>query len=216
MPSPITRLFHLQRSFNSIAEFDRVGEHNLTTSIEVEPGTLAMYSTRVPDDATDLYEFEVYADDAAYQVHAASPQFKAFVNMAATSLTGREVIELVPQLLLEKPEAICVTGAITVEPHLVYVDVKDGKEEEFLAACGANMRKAIEAEPGVLIMYATKRAERPNRWVFWEVYADADAYVAHRETDHFKQYLEATEALVEGKEFFVLAADTLVSKGSLH
>ena len=59
-------------------------------------------------------------------------------------------------------------------------------------------------------------AERPNRWVFWEVYADADAYAAHREAEHFKAYIEATEALVEGKEFHVLAADTLVNKGSLR
>lgn len=216
MTTPITRLFHLQRSLDNVEEFDRVGEHNLTTSIEVEPGTLAMYSTHMPDDPADLYVFEIYADDAAYQVHAASPQFKAYVDMAATNLTGREVIGLVPRLLVEKPEGLRVTGANAVEPHLVYVDVAEGAEDEFLAAITANMRTAVDVEPGVLIMYAAQLADRPTRWVFWEIYADAAAYAAHREAEHFKVYIDATEDIVEGKEFFVLAADTLVSKGSLR
>lgn len=216
MTVPITRLFHLQRSLDNIAEFDRVGEHNLTTSIEVESGTLAMYSTHTPEDPADLYVFEVYADDAAYQAHAASPQFKAYVDMAATNLTGREVIGLVPQLLVEKPEGLLVTGVNAVEPHLVYVDVRKGAEEAFLAAITANMCASVDAEPGVLVMYAATMVDRPTRWVFWEVYADAAAYAAHRETEHFKAYIEATDGIVEGKEFFVLAADTLASKGSLR
>ncbi|MDO4798332.1 MAG: antibiotic biosynthesis monooxygenase [Coriobacteriales bacterium] len=216
MAAPITRLFHLTRRLDRMAEFDAVGEHNLSTSIEVEDGTLAMYSTHMPDDLRDLYVFEVYADDEAYAVHADSPQFKAYVNMAATELTGREVFQLVPRLMLEKPEGLRVTGTNDVEPHLVYVDVAEGGEEDFLTAITANMRTSVEVEPGVLVMYATQMADQPSRWVFWEVYANADAYAAHRETEHFKAYIEATADIVEGKEFFVLAADTLVSKGSLR
>jgi quinol monooxygenase YgiN len=78
------------------------------------------------------------------------------------------------------------------------------------------MRKAIEVEPGVLVMYATTLADNPNRWVFWEVYASAEAYAAHRDAQHFKDYIAATEDIVAGKEFFVLTADTLVNKGSLN
>ena len=216
MTAPITRLFHLTRRLDRMAEFDAVGEHNLTTSIEVEPGTLAMYSTHAPGDPADLYVFEVYADEDAYQVHAASPQFKAYVDMAADNLTGREVFQLVPRLMLEKPCDLRVVGANAVEPHLVYVDVAEGAEDEFLSAAGANMRLSVDKEPGVLVMYAAQLADRPSRWVFWEVYADAAAYAAHRETEHFKAYIDATEGLVEGKEFLVLTADTLVSKGSLR
>jgi quinol monooxygenase YgiN len=212
MTNYITRLFHLTRKLDNVEEFDRVGENNLTTSIEVEPGTLAMYSTHDPNDPAKLYVFEVYADEAAYQVHAASPQFKAFAELATTTLTGREVYTLTPRVMLEKPEPLRAGAPTPIEPHLVYVDVAEGGEEAFLAACEANMRRSIEVEPGVLVMYGAQIVDRPSRWVFWEVYASAEAYAAHRETEHFKAYIDATEKLVVGKEFHVLAVDTVVNK----
>lgn len=212
----ITRLFKLVRNMDYEQQFNEVGYNNLTTSIKVEPGTLAMYSTHVPDDLATCYVFEVYADDDAYNVHVASDHFQAFAKMAGQVLVDRAVYQLVPRLMVEKDEPLMVEVPNEMEPHLVYVDVKPGGEEAFLAAITANMRTAVEVEPGVLVMYATTLADNPNRWVFWEVYANAEAYAAHREAQHFKDYLAATEDLVAGKEFHVLAADTLVSKGSLR
>lgn len=212
----ITRLFKLERDMAQEAYYNEVGANNLTTSIKTEPGTLAMFATHVPDDPKTCYVFEVYADEDAYNQHVASEHFKAFGKMASETLTGRAVYQLVPQLLVEKDEPLLVNGATQIEPHLVYVDVKPGAEEAFLAAITANMRTAVEEEPGVLVMYAATLADQPSRWVFWEVYGSADAYAAHRETRHFKDYLAATEDLVAGKEFHVLEADTLASQGSLR
>lgn len=211
----ITRLFKLVRDMAQVDYYNEVGENNLTTSIKVEPGTLAMYGTHVPDDPKTCYVFEIYADDDAYNQHVSADHFKAFGKMAGEVLVDRAVYQLVPRLLVEKAEPLMVTGENVVEPHLVYVDIKPGTEDAFLAAITANMRKAVEVEPGVLVMYAAQLADNLNRWVFWEVYASAEAYAAHREAKHFLDYIAATEDLVAGKEFHVLAADTLVSKGSL-
>lgn len=212
----ITRLFRLERDMAQEQYYNEVGANNLTTSIETEPGTLAMYATHDPDDPSVCYVFEVYADDDAYNTHVSSPHFKAFGEMAGKVLTGRAVYQLVPQLLVEKPERLLVNGVSQIEPHLVFVDVKPGGEEAFLAAITANMRTAVEVEPGVLVMYAATMADQPSRWVFWEVYASAEAYAAHREAQHFKDYIAATDALVADKEFHVLTPDTLASKGSLR
>lgn len=212
----ITRLFKLERDMSQEQYYNEVGANNLTTSIEVEPGTLAMYATHDPDDPKTCYVFEVYADDDAYNTHVASPHFKAFGEMAVKVLTGRSVYQLVPQLLVEKPERLLVNEPSAIEPHLVFVDVKPGGEEAFLAAITANMRTAVEVEPGVLVMYAATMADQPSRWVFWEVYANAEAYAAHRDTQHFKDYIAATDDLVADKEFYVLTPDTLASKGSLR
>ena len=212
----ITRLFRLERDMAQEQRYNQVGEHNLTTSIKVEPGTLAMYGTHDPEDPAVCYVFEVYADEDAYQVHVASNHFQAFAQAAGEMLTGRAVYQLVPRLMLEKPEPLFVDGPNAIEPHLVYVDIKPEGEEAFLAAITANMRTAIEQEPGVLVMYAAQLADQPTRWVFWEVYASGEAYAAHRETQHFKDYLAATEDIVVGKEFHVLTADTLVNQGSLR
>lgn len=48
-----------------------------------------MYATHLPEDPTTCYVFEVYADDDAYQVHAASPQFQGYVAMASAALNAR-------------------------------------------------------------------------------------------------------------------------------
>ena len=212
----ITRLFKLVRDMDKEQLYNEVGAHNLVTSIKVEPGTLAMYGTHVPDDPKTCYVFEIYADDDAYNIHVASEHFQAFAKMAGEVLVDRAVYQLIPRLLVEKAEPLLVNEPNKIEPHLVYVDVKEGGEDAFLAAITANMRTAVEVEPGVLVMYAAQLADNPSRWVFWEVYASADAYAAHREAQHFKDYIAATEDLVAGKEFHVLAADTLVSKGSLQ
>ena len=212
----ITRLFKLVRDMDQEQYYNEVGANNLMTSIKTEPGTLAMYGTHVPDDPKTCYVFEVYADDDAYNAHISSEHFKAFGVMAGKAIVDRAVYQLVPQLLVEKPEMLLVNGETQIEPHLVYVDIKPEGEEAFLAAITANMRTAVEVEPGVLVMYAAKMADQPNRWVFWEVYASADAYAAHRDAQHFKDYIAATEDIVTDKEFHVLAGDTLVSKGSLR
>ena len=46
----ITRLVKLERDMAQEDYYNEVGANNLTTSIKIEPGTLAMYATQVPDD----------------------------------------------------------------------------------------------------------------------------------------------------------------------
>jgi len=210
-----TRLFRLGRRTDDITHFDAVGEHNLVTSIEVEEGTLAMYSTHLADDPASLYVFEVYASEGAYQVHAASPQFKAYVEMASTNLTSREVIPVSPELMLEKPGLLEVRDG-SCSPRCCLVEILPDRLEHFREAVFKNMRASVEGEPGVLVLYATSLADNPLRWVFWEVYASEEAYAAHRETDHFKAYIEATKDDLAEKELIRLAADCVVTKGTLR
>ena len=210
-----TRLFKLTRSLSDVADFDAVGEHNLVTSITVEDGTLAMYSTHLPDDIASLFVFEVYASEEAYQVHAASPQFKAYVEKAASKLTGREVISVRPELMLEKPSLLKITDG-SCSPRCCFVKIKPERVEAFRKAVFENMRASIEKEPGVLVLYATSRIDDPLTWVFWEVYASEEAYAEHRETKHFKTYIAKTQDDLYDKELVELAADCIVSKGSLR
>jgi len=211
----ITRLFKLGRKLDNTAEFDRVGEHNLTTSIETEAGTLAMYSTHLADDAAMCYVFEVYADDDAYQVHAASPQFKAYVAMAADNLTSREVCQVQPELMVEKSTGLKVTDG-KASPRCCFVQILPDKLEQFREAVFTNMRTSVETEPGVLYLYACSFADDPLHWVFWEGYASEEAYEAHRQTEHFQTYIANTADCLSEKELVQLSADCLVSKGTLN
>ena len=212
----VTRLFRLERDLAQRERFDKVGERNLLTSVREEAGTLAMYATHVPDAPETCYVFEVYAGEDAYQAHASSPQFKAYVEMAGEVLNGREVISVKPALLVEKSEPLEVAGPNDVLPRLARITVPPEHDIAFRAAVYANMRQSVQLEDGVLVMYAATLADEPTRWVFWEVYANEEAYESHRETAHFKRYIAETTDLVSEKELLALAADTLASKGFLR
>ncbi len=211
----ITRLFKLGRKLDNLEEFNRVGETNLITSVTNEPGTLAMYSTHLADDPAMCYVFEVYADDDAYQVHASSDQFKAYVAMAADNLTTREVCPVEPELMVEKPEGLKITDG-NASPRCCFVQILPDKLEQFREEVFTNMRTSVAQEPGVLYLYAASFADDPLHWVFWEGYASEEAYEKHRQTRHFQTYITNTADCLSEKELVQLAADCLASKGLLR
>lgn len=64
---------------------------------------------------------------------------------------------------------------------------KAGEEEAVLAA----IRSLIEpsrAEPGCRFYQANRDAEDPCVFLFYEIYDDEAAYVAHGASDHFRQF----------------------------
>lgn len=62
------------------------------------------------------------------------------------------------------------------------------------------METAVRVEPGVISysVYADKAA--PYKLTILEVYADNEAYLAHRESAHFKKYKLATKDMVKSLE----------------
>ena len=212
---PITRLFRLVCDEGQCDRFASVGEHNLLTSIDVEPGTLSMSASHLDSDPSVNYVFEIYRDEAAYEVHAASGQFLAFADFARTGLTDRAVYTCSPELLLEKEGGLKVTQDETICVRMARLVVPQEHGAAFREAVFANMRASVGEEEGVLSMYAVTLADDASVWYFWEVYASEEAYAVHRETDHFKAYIAATAELATTKELTPLVADTLVNQGGL-
>ena len=212
---PITRLFRLVCDEGQCDRFASVGEHNLLTSIDVEPGTLSMRASHLDSDPSVNYVFEIYRDEAAYEVHAASGQFLAFADFARTGLTDRAVYTCSPELLLEKEGGLKVTQDETICVRMARLVVPQEHGAAFREAVFANMRASVGEEEGVLSMYAVTLADDASVWYFWEVYASEEAYAVHRETDHFKAYIAATAELTTKRELTPLVADTLVNQGGL-
>lgn len=51
---------------------------------------------------------------------------------------------------------------------------------------------ATRTEPGCLQFVAYRSHSEPTRFVLYEQYRDEDAVSAHRETEHFRAYVEET------------------------
>ena len=75
---------------------------------------------------------------------------------------------------------------------VVSIDVKPEHADEFIAATLANARGS-RTEPGNLRYDVLRSADDPNHFTLYEVYRDAAAMAAHRETPHYQQWAAAVE-----------------------
>jgi quinol monooxygenase YgiN len=66
----------------------------------------------------------------------------------------------------------------------------------------SQMADRVEAdEPACLLYQANRLIEDPDRFCLYEVYTDEQALLAHRETQHFKEIVEAQIVpLLDGRE----------------
>ena len=77
----------------------------------------------------------------------------------------------------------------------VHVQVKPEGIEAFRAATLENARASV-AEPGVARFDVVQAAEDPTHFVLVEVYRDAGAPAAHKQTAHYQKWRESVENLM--------------------
>ncbi len=77
----------------------------------------------------------------------------------------------------------------------VHVRVRPDDVEAFLAATLANARASVE-EPGVLRFDMIQDRADPAHVVLVEVYRDADASAAHKQTAHYATWRDAVAAMM--------------------
>ncbi len=77
----------------------------------------------------------------------------------------------------------------------VHVRVTPGSEPAFLAATLANA-EASRREPGVLRFDVLQEREDALRFVLVEIYRDAAAAAAHKQTEHYARWRDAVAGLM--------------------
>jgi quinol monooxygenase YgiN len=110
-------------------------------------------------------------------------------------LVDRKLFEAVPVMLGAKPQ---------LPPPNVTLRIAELEIDPLqLEACKAAVIEEIDAslrlEPGVCAIYAVALKEQPNHLCFFEIYADQQAYLSHRETPQFKKYLETMRSMITGR-----------------
>jgi len=95
-PAPHVRVADLQIDPAQLDSYKAAVSEEIDASILLEPGVLTIYSVSLNEDPTQLRFFEIYADDAAYREHIASPHFKKYVETTKNMITGRELFEMDP------------------------------------------------------------------------------------------------------------------------
>lgn len=212
---PVFNIFELGVQADKAAAYDAVGENNITRSIADEPGTLSMVSVKDKENPNLAYMIEIYADDAAYRAHLASPQYKAFIEQAPSILTDHKArFNLVAQYLGDKSSPIKQHDEMIT--NMVRINVHPEKAAAFKAAVMPEMAQSLAVEDGVLAIYAGTLVDAPNTWLFFEIYASESAYQAHRQTPHFQKYLSQTQQMLGEKIFYNIRPALLKNKGGLN
>lgn len=89
---------------------------------------------------------------------------------------------------------------------LVRVQIKPEHREEFIEAMLADAQGSVQNEPDCLLFNIVEDQANPNLLHLYEVYTSEQAFEQHKETPHFKSWLETT------REW--LAAPLEISTGS--
>ena len=96
----------------------------------------------------------------------------------------------------------------------VHVHVKPESVEAFKQATLANAR-ASRQEPGVARFDVLQQQDDPTRFVLVEIYRDANAAVAHKETPHYPVWRDAVASMMAEPRFSVKFQDVFPAETSL-
>jgi (4S)-4-hydroxy-5-phosphonooxypentane-2,3-dione isomerase len=107
-------------------------------------------------------------------------------------------------------DAAAQSGPLQV--NVVDVDIAAGQIDAYLAALKENAAASVR-EPGCHEFNILVSQKDPNHVLIFEVYDDAAAAQAHRETDHFKKYAAATKDMVAKRDLRTFSSVALNMKG---
>ncbi len=132
--------------------------------------------------------------------------------LKSIGIAGAIVLAVAAWALVPTPgrEAAAQSGPLQV--NVVDVDIAAGQIDAYLAALKENAAASVR-EPGCHEFNILVSQKDPNHVLIFEVYDDAAAAQAHRETDHFKKYAAATKDMVAKRDLRTFSSVALNMKG---
>ncbi len=111
---------------------------------------------------------------------------------------------------------VCIDEALAQSAPLyinaVDIDVVPGQIDNYLAALKENAAASVQ-EPGCHAFNIAVSQKDTNHVFIFEVYDNAAALDAHRQTDHFKKYATTTKDMVAKREAHPLSLVATYTKG---
>lgn len=213
--TPIFKITKLNIAENDRDEYIREAEKNMHESIPAEEGTLLIGSGHDDARGEDNYEIELFRNSVAEDLHIAAAHADDFAETIDKISTSKKVIDLKPEVITTKAQRALNSYADNFVMRLIKVEVKAGNEEAFAHSVKKEITTSMASEPGMEIMMSGVNKENENEWYFVEVYVNNEAYDAHVQTPHYKEYIEETDGMVERRDVKNLVRDTLATQGAI-
>jgi quinol monooxygenase YgiN len=84
--------------------------------------------------------------------------------------------------------------------RIAELEIDPAQLDRYLGIVKHEMDESIRVEPGVLAIYMVADKDAPTKLTFFEMYADEAAYLSHRETPHFKDYVAQTKDMITSRK----------------
>lgn len=104
LAQPMVRIAELEIDPAHLAAYKALLAEEQEASIRLEPGVIMLHSVAFADHPTQIRLLEVYADQAAYDAHIASPHFRKYKASTQAMVKSLKLIPAVPILLSAKKE----------------------------------------------------------------------------------------------------------------
>lgn len=213
--TPIFRITKLNIAKNDRDEYVREIEKNMHASIPAEEGTLVIGSGHSDAQGEENYEVELFRNSLAEDLHIAASHADDFAETIDRIATAKEVIDLKPEVITTKSQRALNSYADNFVMRLIKVEVKADSSDKFAHAVKKEITTSMASEPGMEIMMSGTNQKNANEWYFVEVYVNDEAYDAHVQTPHYKEYIEETDGMVERRDVKTLVRDTLATQGAI-
>jgi quinol monooxygenase YgiN len=119
--------------------------------------------------------------------------------LKSITITGAVALSVMAFVMLPMRSDRGVAESGPLQVNAVDIDVVPGQIDNYLAALKENGAATV-GEPGCREFDILLSQKDPNHVLIFEVYNDAAAAQAHRETDHFKKYAATTKDMVAKRE----------------
>jgi autoinducer 2-degrading protein len=83
---------------------------------------------------------------------------------------------------------------------VVHMEVRPGLREEFLAGITESARLSVRDEPGCLRFDVCAVEGDENRFFLYEIYVDAAAHAAHKQTSHFLEWRKTADRVLASQQ----------------
>lgn len=190
--TPYVRWSELEIDPARLDRFLPLAEENVRSTRRDEPGVLAFHMAAERAHPNRIRVLEIYAGTDAYQGHLQSPHFQAFREGSAQMVSRKQLFEALPVKLAARPQAPPPEAYVCIDE----LEIHPAQLDAYKAILSGQIDAAIGGEPGVYAVYALALKDSPHLLRVYEIYADRDACLLHRQAPHFRDYLDATRQMI--------------------
>ena len=163
--------------------------------VRKEPGVIAFYTAAEKGHPNHIRVLEIYIDESAYQAHLQIANFRKIRASTSQMVLNRRLFEAAPVELGAKP-GLPPTDTVV---RIAELEIDPTQLDAYKATVIMEIDTAVRVEPGVFAIYAVALKDQPNQLRFFEIYADERAYLLHRESLHFRKYLDTTQSMITAR-----------------